>query len=821
MKLIPIKFIRFFTILFVTLTLGILTPFQDLNAQCVTSYPYFQNFDSGAGGWTSSVPGITGWTLGTPNKSVINSAASAPNSWVTGGLTTTYAANNSSHVESPCFDFTNLVNPAIALSVWWESEFSWDGAVLMSSIDNGVSWQPVGDFLDPVNWYTDNTVNGGQNGGPCGQGLGWTGLISSNNGSGGWITAQHALNGLGGQPNVRFRFCFASDFSNQYDGFAFDDIVITELPDVNLGPDTVMCFNDTLTLDACTPSANTYFWNTTASDTFCTLTVTSGNFYVITVIDTFGFITRDTIQVSFSPTNVQLPPNQLVCPGDTFTVNAMNPWASFVWLPDSSTDQTKKLYLPGIYTVIASDSFGCSSIDSIGLTVDFVPDVDLGPDTTICIGESYTLDAGNLNPGSTYLWNFGGATTQTIVVTAPGMYVVELTTPAQCSTTDTMNLTVQLSPVVDLGPDRIECDSFMLTANNPGASYLWSNNAVTQSISTNVPGTYWVNVTNSVGCSSSDTVIVTAGQIPALNLGPDQVICNGQSATLNAGSAGTQYLWSTSATTSSIMVNQPGEYSVIVTNQDNCTSYDTVNVTLSPLVVDLGPDLTICDGDSTLLNAGNTGLIYNWTTGESTPIIYVTTGGSYSVSVTDTAGCVANDLILITAQQNFTPAFNTSPDSAVLFQSVQFTDQSSGNPTSWVWDFGDNTTSNQQNPMHTYQSIDTFTVCLTVSDGICTNTICEDYVVDIFEGIEEDLGLDLNVYPNPNSGLFQVDISLMTFKDVQLKVFDMSGRVIVGKDLGNTLNHREAVDLTEYPSGLYLMRLTLDNIPVYRKVMVY
>ena len=788
---------------------------------CIDTFPYLEDFDSGAGGWSASIPGLSGWTLGTPNKPVINSAASAPNSWITGGLTGTYANNNSSFVESPCFDFSNLTNPAIALSVWWESEYSWDGATLVSSIDNGASWQSVGKAYDPVNWYNDTTISGGQFGGPCGKGAGWTGLISNNLGSGGWVQAQRPLTGLGGQPNVKFRICFASDFSNKYDGFAFDDIIIAELPDIDLGPDTVMCYNDTLLLDGCFPSGEKYFWNTNPADTFCTLTVLNGSIFVITAIDSFGFIARDTIQVSFSPTNVQLPPNQLVCPGDSFIVNAMNSWANFLWLPDSTTNQVKTLKVAGKYKVIATDNFGCQSIDSITLYVDNVPVINLGPDTTICIGDSYTLNAGNASPGSSYLWNFGGATTQTIIVTAPGMYAVQLTTQAQCITTDTMNLSVQFTPAIDLGPDRVECDSFTLNANNPGSTFLWSTNQTTQAINSSIPGTYWVNVTNSFGCSSSDTVNITGGQIPLVNLGPDTVICNNQTITLNGGPASNQYLWSTSANTPSISVNLPGEYSVIVTNADNCVAYDTVVVTLSPLVVDLGPDFNICQGDSNLLYAGNTGLIYNWSTGENTPQIYITLGGVYSVTVIDTLGCLATDNIVITSQPDFTPDFSINPDTGDLFQQIQFTDLSSGSPTSWLWNFGDNTTSTQQNPTHTYQSIDTFTVCLTVSDGVCTNTICDQIVIDIFEDIEDELGLDLNVFPNPNKGVFQVDFSTFSFNRVKLEIYDMAGKIIMGKDLGNVASHRESINISNLPGGLYLLKLNINDQAVYRKVMVH
>ncbi|MEZ4826987.1 MAG: PKD domain-containing protein [Bacteroidia bacterium] len=793
---------------------------NSLLSQCVSTFPYLQNFDNGPAGWTASITGITGWTLGTPAKPTINSPSSAPNSWITGGLNIPYTSNNNSWVTSPCFDFSSIQDPAIALRIWWECEFSQDGAALFSSINGGVSWQLVGGLLDPVNWYTDNTVNGGTFGGPCGQLLGWTGQNSTNTGSGGWVTAQHKLTGLGGQPNVRLRICFASNASIQTDGFAFDDVAISDLPRVNLGPDTVICTGDTLVLDACLPSANDYQWTSSVADTFCTKSVVNAGYYVVIVKDTLGFIARDTIQVSVSSTNVQLPTAQLICPGDTVTLNANNPWANHVWLPGNIPGQTLDVYQTGVYTAVVTDSFGCVSIDSIAITVDFVPVVDLGPDTTICIGESIVLDAGAANPGTTYLWNFGNATSQTILVTAPGTYIVNLTTIAQCTTSDTMSLSVQLSPVVNLGPDRIECGVFTLNASNPNGTFLWSTGATTQSISSTNPGQYWVTVTNSVGCSNSDTVNITKGTIPIVDLGPDVVICNNQSTTLAAGNPGSQYLWSTSATSQSITVNTPGEYSVRVTNADNCSASDTIKVILSPLTVELGNSFTICNGDSTLLNAGNTGSVYQWSTGATTPTIYITSGGTYSVTVTDTMGCTAQDVIIISAQANFNADFDITPDTSVLYQVMQFNDLSGGNPTSWHWDFGDGTSSTQKNPTHAFQSIDTFNVCLTVSDGVCTNTVCQKLFVDIFAGLEEELGLELNVYPNPNTGQFSVDISLENGDRVEMEVFDISGKRVLRKSLGYIFTHTENVSLNNSAKGLYLLKLTVGGNDVYRKIMV-
>ncbi|WP_165569186.1 MULTISPECIES: T9SS type B sorting domain-containing protein [Mesoflavibacter] len=200
--------------------IALFTGYQALSQ--ITSYPYSEDFESGDGGWTADNTNSGTWALGTPASAVINSAASGANSWVT-NLTGNYNNGESSFVNSPIFDLTSLTNPSIEFSVWWESEFSWDGTVLQSSIDGGATWQNVGAVGDPNNWYTDGTINGN----PGGQQEGWTGRNGS--GSNGWVTARHALVGLAGQSSVQFRIAFGSDGSVQDEGFAFDDVSIFDV----------------------------------------------------------------------------------------------------------------------------------------------------------------------------------------------------------------------------------------------------------------------------------------------------------------------------------------------------------------------------------------------------------------------------------------------------------------------------------------------------------------------------------------------------------------------------------------------------------------
>lgn len=796
----------------------------DLSAQCVNTFPYIQNFDAGAGGWTASVPGPNGWTRGTPNKTLINSAFSAPNSWITGSLTAGYANNNNSWVQSPCFDFTNVPRPAISFMAYWECEYNFDGASMVVSTDGGLTYQAIGKTFDPVNWYNNSTINGGQAGGPCGQNKGWSGTTIDGFGSQGWVNVQHELTNLGGLSDVRIRFCFASDFGANNDGFAFDDVLIANLPDVSLGADTILCFADTLFLSACDPQATNYSWNTNNPfDTLCNLIVVNSGQYIVSVSDTLGFTVKDTILVTVSPTFVNLGPDLVICPGDTITLNAFNSTAQHLWQPGNVAQQTFDIYQAGTYSVAVSDNLNCVERDTINIAVDFVPVVDLGPDTTICIGQSIVLDAGAGNPGISYQWNFSGqATTQTVFVSAPAEYSVLVTTVAGCLATDTMILDVKLSPVVNLGPDRIECGAFTLNALNAGSSFIWNTGDTTQTVTSTFPGPYYVSVTNVFGCSKSDTVNIINGQVPVVDLGPDQVICNGSTVTLNAGNPGQSYFWSNGAGSQQITVNNPGTYSVTVTSGDNCVGKDSVEVILSPLTVDLGPNVTICKGVPYVLDAGTFGDTYLWSTNESTPTITITDGGQYSVTVSDSIGCVTTDNIIVSAQPDFT-AVVAVPDTGILYQNVQFQDFSTGSPNQWIWDFGDGNTSNQKNPAYQYQSLGKFEVCMTASDGVCTNTACDSVYIKIFEvvgALEDELGLDLSLYPNPNQGQFTLDLSTIRTHELQISLWDLKGQELMRKEVGRVQFYHETVEAQSLSRGMYLLKLEFDGLPLYRKVMI-
>lgn len=191
------------------------TSFEVTVIPFVADYPYFVDFESGTGGWTiddnSANPS---WAFGAPDNNVISEAASGVNAWVT-NLTGNYNVNELSFVVSPCFDFSAQADdPVINFAINFATETNWDGGWLEGSKDGGANWEKIGAIGTGVNWYTITNTN-------IDLGDVWAGN------SGGWINAEHVLDGYAGEANCSFRFAFGSDGSVTLEGIGLDDIFIS------------------------------------------------------------------------------------------------------------------------------------------------------------------------------------------------------------------------------------------------------------------------------------------------------------------------------------------------------------------------------------------------------------------------------------------------------------------------------------------------------------------------------------------------------------------------------------------------------------------
>ncbi len=276
------------------------------------------------------------------------------------------------------------------------------------------------------------------------------------------------------------------------------------------------------------------------------------------------------------------------------------------------------------------------------------PILNLASPLVLCSGDTLTLDAG---PGwSNYLWSTN-ENTRSIKVTNPGFYLVRVTDQFGFTAQDTIEVLGNVLQL-DLGTNLFRCpgDTATFTSNVYGnVSYLWSTGDTTSSITVNQAGTYSLQITDEFGCIKRDTVELLNFVTPNFILGNDTSFCAGGYIELNANAnlSGSSYLWNNGATSPRLVVTAPGSYSVIVTSPNGCTATDTINVNLlyQPSV-NLGPDVTLCQSNSLVLNAFNPNCTYLWNTGDTTASITVTQPGSYSVLVTGPSGCTASDTLI-------------------------------------------------------------------------------------------------------------------------------------------------------------------------------
>ena len=217
--------------------------FEGLVLEGINTFPFTDSFEA-TSIWiplaNNNNPNLS-FELGTPAGTTINSASDGTQAWVT-NLTGNYNNNEQSFLFGPVFNFTNIQEPVILMDIWYETEVGFDGAILQSSTDNGVSWQLVGNLGDVPNWY--NGSNAGSLNFAETASDSWTGS------SGGYLLAINNLEGLGGESAVTLRIVFASEASITDEGFAIDNVRIADdqdlfqivcPDDISVSADTGVC----------------------------------------------------------------------------------------------------------------------------------------------------------------------------------------------------------------------------------------------------------------------------------------------------------------------------------------------------------------------------------------------------------------------------------------------------------------------------------------------------------------------------------------------------------------------------------------------------
>ena len=195
------------------------------NSPLVSSFPYMEDFETGANGWFST--GTNGlWELGDPEGVLIDTANSGINAWATNLNDTVYNVNQLSYLTSPCFDMSGIaIDPIFEFALISNSETNWDGMWLEVSTDAGATWRTNGNLGEGTNWYNNADEHGAN------FDLDW--WDGNTQDSTEWVVSEHLLDSVAGYSDVIIRFVFDSDGSDNFEGFAIDDISITEQPAIN------------------------------------------------------------------------------------------------------------------------------------------------------------------------------------------------------------------------------------------------------------------------------------------------------------------------------------------------------------------------------------------------------------------------------------------------------------------------------------------------------------------------------------------------------------------------------------------------------------
>ncbi len=394
----------------------------------------------------------------------------------------------------------------------------------------------------------------------------------------------------------------------------------------------------------------------------------------------------------------------------------------------------------------------------------------------------------------------------------------------------------------DAGNDTSICvgDNVQLMATG-ASSFMWDvvtgdpinigvnfscNNCPNPVASPSVTTTYSVSSTNAAGCVDFDTIVVVVNPLPGPNItasGPTS-FCTGDSVILSSDSY-PAYSWNTGSMNDSIVADTSGTYIVTVTDTMGCLNSTNISVTVYTLPnVDAGIPDSLCPGDSTQLMASNASS-YQWTNNTELsslvvpdPWAYPTQDTTYYVEGTDGNGCKNSDSVTVHVYP--APVAPTITDFAASTPPFLGSSSATGNQ----WYMNGLPVTDSTNQTYYYDMTADYWVLFTDVNG-CTawsDTVNATYVGDTTDtnSVYELPISHFNIYPNPSEGLVRMDVETVKALDLTAVVLDANGKVIWRRELSR-LNGQTVVqiDLSQFESGLYLVRLISDKGHLTKRVI--
>ncbi|MBL7682563.1 MAG: gliding motility-associated C-terminal domain-containing protein [Flavipsychrobacter sp.] len=460
-------------------------------------------------------------------------------------------------------------------------------------------------------------------------------------------------------------------------------ITVNNKPNVGAtSANAAICLGGSTALSA--TGASTYTWSpaTGLSCTNCnnpTANPTTTTTYTVTGTDVNGCTDTGIVTVVVNnPPNVSAGTNAVICNGTSTTLTASGA-STYLWSPATGlscttcTSPTANPATTTTYTVTGTDANGCIDTATVTVTVNALPSVSAGNNTSVCDGQPATLTASG---ATTYVWSPSATLSCSTCVspiatpTTATVYTLVGTDANGCTNSATVTVGINTKPsVTATALNTAICTGSSTTLTGSGAStYTWSpataltcTSCSTTTANPTATTTYTVTGTDANGCVDTGIVTITVNPLPNVSAGSNQTICAGNSATLTATGA-TTYLWTPSGTLSCSTCVSPvatpsttTTYTVAGTDTNGCanTASVTVNVNQLPNVA-AGNDVAICSGLSTTLTASGA-TSYVWTPSGTlscstcvSPVATPSTTTTYIVTGTDGNGCSKSDTVVVT-----------------------------------------------------------------------------------------------------------------------------------------------------------------------------
>jgi hypothetical protein len=431
------------------------------------------------------------------------------------------------------------------------------------------------------------------------------------------------------------------------------------------------------------------------------------------------------------PTVVVAPGGEINCTSPTIQLNgagtSTGPTFTYQWTANAGSGigagdntLTPTIVAPGTYTLLVTNTAnGCTSTGTATVTINADVPTALATPQGILTCSTTTLpissSGSTSGPTITYQWGtlngniVGTASGPQIMVSSPGTYTLVVSNTANnCTASTTVNVQQDITaPTAVAGSaDTLNCAVPSLSLNGSGSSegaqfgYQWTAVSGGNFVSptnilnpqVNEPGVYQIMVTNVTnGCTSTSQVTIAADDNdPVVALAqPAQLNCLNTQTPISAAGSSTgpnfTYQWTGPGLVSPLnaqdaIINQPGNYTLVITNTDNgCTSEQSVVATqdIQAPSADAGPDLLLnCYQPQAIIGGTNNSVgsnfTYNWidpggiVSGWNTLSPIVAGGGTYIIIVTNTSnGCTSTDSMVVTTdfeapQSNGGPSFQLS-----------------------------------------------------------------------------------------------------------------------------------------------------------------